>query len=42
MRRSGLKNLKEIIWYVWVIGGALISVNAIVTYILGHESVLNF
>ncbi len=40
MRRSGLKNWKEIVWYGWVVGGALIAVNAIITYFLGHESIL--
>ena len=28
MRYSGLKNWKEIVWYVWVVGAALIAVNA--------------
>ena len=39
MRRSGLKNWKEIIWYGWVVGGALVTANAIITHFLGHESI---
>ncbi len=39
MRRSGLKNWKETVWYGWVVGGALITVNAIITYYLGYESI---
>ncbi len=39
MRRSGLKNWKEIVWYGWVVGGALITANAVIAYVLGHESI---
>ena len=39
MRRSGLKNWKEIVWYGWVVGGALIAVNASIAYSLGFESI---
>ncbi len=41
MWRSGLKNWKEIVWYGWVVGGALIAVNAIITHLLGHESIFD-
>ncbi len=39
MRRSRPKNWKEIVWYGWVVGGALIAVNAAITYFLGFESI---
>ncbi len=39
MRRSGLKNWKEIVWYGWVVGGALIVVHASIAYLLGFESI---
>ncbi len=39
MRRSGLNNWKEIVWYGWVVGGALIAVNEIIAHLLGHESI---
>ncbi len=31
--------LKEIVWYGWVIGGALIAVNASIAYFLGFDSI---
>ncbi len=42
MRRSGLKNWKEIVWYGWVVGVALIAVNASIAYLLGFESIHEF
>ena len=39
MRRSRPKNWKEIVWYGWVVGGALVTANAVITYFLGHESI---
>jgi hypothetical protein len=39
MRRRGLKNWKEIVWYGWVVGGALIAVNASIAYLLGIENI---
>ncbi len=42
MRRSGLKNWKEIVWYVWVVGGALIAVNAAISTITAPAEATDF
>lgn len=39
MTRSGLKNWRAIVWYSWVIGGALIVVNASISYFIGFEGI---
>ena len=39
MRQRGLRNWKEIVWYGWVAGGALIAGNASIAYLLGFESI---
>ena len=39
MRQRGLTNWKEIVWYGWVVGGALIAGNASIAYLLGFESI---
>ncbi len=39
MRHSGFRKWKELVWYGWVVGGALITANAIIAYVLGHESI---
>ncbi len=36
MWQSGLKNWKEIGWYGWVVGAALIAANASIAYLLGN------
>ena len=42
MRRSGLKNWKEIVWYGWVVGGALIAVNAAISTITAPAEATGF
>ena len=39
MWQSGLKNWKEIVWYGWIIGAAMITAQASIAYLLGFESV---
>ena len=39
MRQRGLRNWKEIVWYGWVVGGALIASKASIAYLLGFESI---
>jgi hypothetical protein len=39
MRRSGLKNWREIVWYGWVIGAAIIAGNASISYFTGFEGI---
>lgn len=39
MWHCGLRNWKEIVWYGWVVGGALIAGNASIAYLLGFESI---
>jgi hypothetical protein len=39
MKHGDLKNWKEIVWYGWVVGGAVIVANASVAYFLGLESI---
>ena len=39
MRQSGLKNWKEIVWYGWIIGTAMIAANASIAYLLGFETI---
>ncbi len=42
MWQSGLKNWKEMVWYGWVIGAALIAFNASIAYLLGFETIPAF
>ncbi len=42
MRRSGLKNWKEIVWYGWVVGCALIAVNAAISTITAPAEATDF
>jgi hypothetical protein len=39
MWHSDLRNWKEIVWYGWVVGGALIVVNESIAFFLGFESI---
>ena len=39
MRHGVLKNWKVIVWYGWVIGGALIVGNASISYVIGLEGI---
>ena len=42
MRRSRPKNWKEIVWYGWVVGGALIAVNAAISTITAPAEATDF
>jgi hypothetical protein len=42
MWHSGLKNWKEIIWYGWVVGGALVVVNASIVFFLALRAFQSF
>jgi hypothetical protein len=35
----GLGNWKELVWYGWVVGSAIIAVNASIAYLLGFASI---
>ncbi len=36
---SSLKNWKEIVWYGWIIGAAMITANASIAYLFGFENI---
>ncbi len=42
MRRSGLRKWKEIVWYGWVVGCALIAVNAAISTITAPAEATDF
>jgi hypothetical protein len=42
MLQSGLRNWKDIVWYGWVVGAALIAANASIAYLLGFETIPEF
>ncbi len=42
MRRSGLRKWKEIVWYGWVVGCALIAVNAAISTITAPAKATDF
>ncbi len=39
MWHSGLRNWREIVWYGWIIGAAMITANASISYFVGLESI---
>lgn len=36
--RGGLWNWREMVWYGWVIGAAIIAANASITYFIGLKN----
>ncbi len=42
MRRSGLRKWKEIVWYGWVVGCALIAVSAAISTIIAPAEATDF
>jgi len=39
MWHSGLRNWREIVWYGWIFGAAMIAANASIAYLLGIENI---